>query len=57
MTQNNTQPTAVLDKKVVARGFSLFFATVFICLLAYYWPMLKLLLVDKMHYHVPFLCR
>ena len=50
----NTQQSASLDKKIVGRGFSLFFAVTFVCLVIYYWPLFKTLLHDHMHYQLPF---
>ena len=49
-----TQQSAGLDKKIVGRGFTLFFAVTFSCLITYYWPLFKTLLLDHMHYQLPF---
>ncbi|MEI7708374.1 MAG: hypothetical protein WCI90_08905 [Chlorobium sp.] len=51
---HNTQQPAGLDKRTVGRGFTLFFAGTFVCLIIYYWPLFKTLLHDHMHYQLPF---
>ena len=51
---SNTQQGTGLDKKTVGRGFSLFFLVTFGCFITYYWSLLKQLLQDHMHLHIPF---
>jgi len=49
MTHPKQSPAIGHDKKIVGRWFSIFFTLVFICLLTYYWPMFKMLILDKIH--------